>query len=70
MSKPPQDASVQDTTAETARPEYLATISGAGEVLLLKGDIDEAEHQARALNEKITHSLVDLGLPLPDPSSK
>jgi len=69
MSQPPEDASVPDTSPETAKAEYLATISGAGEVLLLKGDIDEAEHQARALNEKITHSLVDLGLPLPTPPS-
>lgn len=70
MSKPPEDGPVPDTAAETAKAEYLTTISGAGEVLLLKGDIDEAEHHARALNEKITHSLVDLGLSPPNPPSE
>jgi hypothetical protein len=35
-----------------------------GEVILLKGDIEEAEQQARDLNRKVTHALEEFGLPL------
>jgi hypothetical protein len=33
--------------------------------VLLKGDIQEAEQQARDLNEKVTHALEEMGLPVP-----
>ena len=64
MSDTPDAPAAKDEPAAVGNSPDLPTISQIGEVLLLKGDIEEAEQQARDLNQKVTHALEEFGLPL------
>jgi len=65
MSDTSNAASLKGDPRVAVNSPDLPTISPIGEVVLLKGDIEEAEQQARDLNEKVTHALEEMGLPVP-----
>jgi len=65
MSDTSNAASLKGDPRVTVNSPDLPTISPIGEVVLLKGGIEEAEQQARDLNEKVTHALEEMGLPVP-----
>ena len=62
MSDTPAAPAGKDEASAAGNAPDLPTISPIGEVILLKGDIEEAEQQARDL--KVTHALEEFGLPL------
>jgi hypothetical protein len=64
MSDTPAAPAGKDEASAAGNAPDLPTISPMGEVILLKGDIEEAEQQARDLNRKVTHALEEFGLPL------